>query len=311
MSDSQCAQSMRSQVKGILPVKSRLVLASVLPLLMLMGCEKEPVGQVVAVVNGEEITQQELNAEIQQANVPATVDKQEVAKQALDRIVTRRLLTQLAKNEDLDRNPEFTIMQRRVNDEMLVGFMAQQQAKNIPLPAAAEVNAYLRDHPTMFSSRKRYNVQRITFPMTVDRGVIARLGPAHSLDAVAAILSAANVQYVRSPGALDSAGLPANVVERIDDLPDGEPFVLPAENTWTVNVVTSTESIEVSAEDARNAAIELMRREAVQKQMQDKLNQAREGAEIKYNEAFAPSETKGAEAAPKGAPAPSKQGAAN
>jgi len=76
-------------------------------------------------------------------------------------------------------------------------------------------------------------------------------------------------------------------------------------------VVTSTESIEVSAEDARNAAIELMRREAVQKQMQDKLNQAREGAEIKYNEAFAPSETKGAEAAPKGAPAPSKQGAAN
>ena len=40
----------------------------------LQACSSEPTGQVVAVVNGEEITQQELNAEIAELPAPPVGD---------------------------------------------------------------------------------------------------------------------------------------------------------------------------------------------------------------------------------------------
>ena len=60
--------------------------------IVLHGCDKEPTGQVVAVVNGEEITQQELNAEIAELPNPPAGDKKAVQRQMLQQIINRRLM---------------------------------------------------------------------------------------------------------------------------------------------------------------------------------------------------------------------------
>ena len=83
-------------------------------LFALAACDKEPTGQVAAVVNGDEITLQEINAELGNAPIPEGVDKKAVQQAALQRILDRRLLAQSAREEDLDKSPEYMLRERQV-----------------------------------------------------------------------------------------------------------------------------------------------------------------------------------------------------
>ncbi len=47
------------------------------------GCNKEATGQSVAVVNGEEVSESELNEELAAANIPETADKKLIMPQLL------------------------------------------------------------------------------------------------------------------------------------------------------------------------------------------------------------------------------------
>ena len=78
-------------------------------LLALDGCNREPTGQVVAVVGDDEVTLQEVNAELGNAQVPEGADPKKIQQLALQRIVERRLPASVARDEKLDERPEFLI----------------------------------------------------------------------------------------------------------------------------------------------------------------------------------------------------------
>ena len=84
-----------------LKLKSGIALALVLG--SLAACKQEATGQVAAVVNGEEITLQEVNSEIGGAELPQNVDRKAIQQAALQRIIERRLLAQAAKDDGLDK----------------------------------------------------------------------------------------------------------------------------------------------------------------------------------------------------------------
>lgn len=90
-------------------MKQLLIAALLAGTSLLAACDQEPTGQVAAVVNGEEITLQEINAELAGLNVPQGVDEKRVRQAALQRIVDRRLLAQAAKEEGVDQSPEFLV----------------------------------------------------------------------------------------------------------------------------------------------------------------------------------------------------------
>ena len=68
-------------------------------LLVTSGCGKKATGQVVAVVNGDEITLDELNAELNNVNLPPSADKKLAMRQLLQQVIDRRLLAQTAKEQ--------------------------------------------------------------------------------------------------------------------------------------------------------------------------------------------------------------------
>ena len=86
--------------------KGILIGSCALALLALSGCKREATGQVAAVVNGDEITLAELNQEIAEARIPPSADKKAVQQAALQKIVDRRLITQVAKEDGIDKQPE-------------------------------------------------------------------------------------------------------------------------------------------------------------------------------------------------------------
>lgn len=98
-------------------------------------------------MNGDEITLQEINAEIGNANMPAGADAKEVQKAALQRIVERRLLAQSAKEDGLDKTPEYLIRSRQIDDALLVQFLGQRSEKSFQVPNQQTIDKYMAENP--------------------------------------------------------------------------------------------------------------------------------------------------------------------
>jgi peptidyl-prolyl cis-trans isomerase C len=271
--------------------KTMLITGASALLLLVGGCEKKVGGQVVAVVNGEEVTQQEVNAELQAANIPATADKKAVMAQVVQQIVDRKLLVQKAKAEGLDKSPNYLEQLRRGEDALIINLLTTKAAKGVALPDATAVDKFISENPTLFSQRKRYTLDQISFAQPTDQTVLRQLEPAHSLEAVAATLSAAGIQFTRGSGEIDTAMLPPPVAAKIAALPAGEPFVAPDKGRIVASVITATTPAPTPEAQARPAALELLRRQSLGTVMQKQLDAARSAAKITYQPGFTPAKT--------------------
>ena len=107
-------------------------IACALPAAMLLaGCGKkqaEPavVGQVIAHVGPDDVTQQELDNELRLANVPADKRSDPILKAALSRVVERKYLVQQAIAAKLDREPTVHLDILRSREQILAGAFVQR-----------------------------------------------------------------------------------------------------------------------------------------------------------------------------------------
>lgn len=266
---------------------------------MVAGCSKKAEGQVVAVVNGQEITQQQLNAELGNAQIPPDADKKAIMAQLLQRVIDRKLLVGKAKAEGLDQSPDYLSQLSRAQDQILIGLLAAKNGKAVPVPDASAAQKFIADTPTLFGERKRYTLDQIAFPMSNDQQLADKLKAAQTMAAVEAALDQAHVQYNRGSSVLDSAAMPPDAARKIAALKPGEPFLVPQNQQIIVSVITKTEAEPVSEQQATPVATQILRRQAVEETMKKALAAERAKAKIEYQPGFAPPGDKGAAAQPK------------
>lgn len=268
--------------------KTGLALCAASAMLLLGGCEKKVGGQVVAVVDGQEITQNELNAELNGQQIPPGADRKAVMAQLLQQIVNRKLLVSRAKEQGLDKSPAYLGQIQKAQDTVLINMLASNAGKAVTVPDAAAADRFMAENPSLFGGRKRYQLDQLQFQATVDAALQAKLKPARTMEAVEAVLKGEGIAFQRGNAQLDTAALPAAVAARIAALPPGEPFVVPQNGQIVVNVIRSAQAVPVPAEQARPAAIELLRRQAVEQAMQKQVESARNAAKITYAPDYAP-----------------------
>jgi peptidyl-prolyl cis-trans isomerase C len=256
--------------------------------LLVAGCDREATGQVAAVVNGEEITLQEVNAELGAAEIPEGAEREKAQQAALQRIVDRRLLAQAARTEGLDQDPDYLLKQRQLDEALLVQLFSQKLDRAIAVPSEREVDAFIKDNPGLFEGRMVYTIDRIQFPMPADRSVLQALEDDHSMDAVAAKLQSLGIQFQRQPAQMDSARLGQERVNRILSLPKGEPFLLPEGGIVTVASLTGQQPAPISGADARPIAVQAMRNRSLSDSIRQRLEAEKAKAEIKYQSTLAP-----------------------
>lgn len=266
--------------------------------ILLAGCDKKPEGQVAAVVNGDEITLQEINTEIGNANIPAGADSKEVQRAALQRIVERRLLAQSAKEDGLDKTPEYLIRSRQINDALLVQLLGQRAEKSFEVPDPQAINKYMAENPSMFAGRKMYVVDRIQFGLPSDVAQLKTLESAHSMEEVAKTLNGLGIKFERGAAKMDSAQLGQQRLDQILALPAGEPFVIPENGMVTVAVITGESPLAGSSAEMAAMATQALRRKALTTSLEQRLKQARAKGEIKYQPEFAPKSASRLGAAP-------------
>jgi EpsD family peptidyl-prolyl cis-trans isomerase len=257
-------------------------------LALLSACHKQATGQVAAVVNGDEITLQEINSELQGARIPAGVDGKLAQQEALQRIIDRHLLAQQARKDGLDKTPEYLMRERQMRDALLIQLMEASAARATDVPSQKAIDDYIKANPATFADRTIYTLDRIQFPTPADTSRLKVLYDAHSMDAVAAALNQLGIKFARGPARMDSAQIGQEIINRIKSLPSTEPFILPVNGLVTVAVITGEAKQPITGDQATPLAVEAIRKKSVMDAVQQRLKTARADAKIQYQAGFAP-----------------------
>ena len=268
-------------------MRQRIILMLLITV-MASSCQKKASGQTVAIVNNEEITAGELNSELtSNANV-AGADTKEARNAALEKLISRKLLVQQAKADGLDKSPEFLNQQRRANDDLLINMLLSKKVNTSQVPTPDEIAKFEASRPEIFSTREIWSLAQLIYPLPKDKAVVSKLAAAKTLDEVAQVLTASHIQFTRSTKKIDSAMFPHPVYAQIQALQPGEPFIASSADKSVASSITAREPAPLTADQARSVALNAIRREQVEKVVDDRVKSLRASAKIEYQPGFGP-----------------------
>jgi len=261
----------------------------------LAGCDmlkkdKEPTGQVVATVDGEEITLTAVRAELGNQMPKDPKARKEAEMAALQRILARKVLAKAAQKADVEKSPQYAIQKERLEEGLLVQAYQTQVAEAVPIPSREEATRFINEHPHTYAQRKIYVVDQIRMGRPNDPTLLNQLQPLDTLEEVASVLQANGMQFQRVAGKIDAVAIEPSMMDQIAKLPPTEMFVIPAGQGLVVNAIRETQVVPFTGEPAVKHATAVLRsqraQETVRKQFGNVLGQA--VASVKYNKAYAP-----------------------
>lgn len=251
--------------------------------------EKLEKGQVIATVNGEDVTIYELGTELR-GNEDTGEARKKAERAALQKIVDRKILADIARERNLHKTPDYLLQTRRANEQVLVNLLLQDEAGKMPGSSSEDVERFIADNPSMFSERKLLIIDQILFPMPADRSKLKQYQPLKTLDEVEQKLAVQGIQYRRAPTSFDTMQLPAEMTRNIMALPPGEVFVVPAGDGLTANRIVEVRDTPLTGPKAIKTAREMLRKQRAITNVTNKLDPliASGREKVTYRAGYAP-----------------------
>jgi peptidyl-prolyl cis-trans isomerase C len=248
-------------------------------------------GQVLATVNGTDITANELNAELIGAQLPAAGEQRKaIEQQALQGLVDRTILSGIAREKALDKSPIFVSQKRRAEENLLVQLLQRDIASKISPTTPAEAKSFIESNPQLFADRKIYQLDQIQFQMPQDLSKLKAYEPLKTMEEIALQLTRDGLQYRRAPGALDPVATAPNILSQITSKPQGEIFIIPANGALVATRIVGSKPEPFSGQKAEQFAMNAVQQKkiaaATEKELAERIKKSREA--VKYQEGYAP-----------------------
>jgi len=281
-------------------------MAAIMMLGLLAGCgDKTPNGQVVATVDGADVTRRDLTTELQASGAGAALPADAMKKlqpQLTEQVVSRKLLVAQAKKEGIDKTPEYLATVQRASEMLLVQQLIQRWGSKLDVPSDGDVQAYIAANPQMFAQRKLFVVDQVRGGAAgIDS---AALTPLKTNDAVAALLQSKKQPVERGQSTIDSIALSPAQYQQLLRLPPGEPIVSINNGMLMSNVITEVRNAPVPDDRQVQAAKTAMAQQAGRTMVENQLRSLKQAAKIDYQPGFAP--PAGAAGSAQAAPAAAK-----
>lgn len=265
--------------------------AIVLSAIALAGCgsKEAPTGQVVATVDGVEITQSELNAELGGRRAPTAEGQKQLQMAVLNQMVARVLLANAAKEQGLDKTPEAAIARQRAEQVALIGLLEKKLGASTPKVSAEEVSQFIADNVEQFANRRIYVVDQIIVQSPPPQ-LLKALEPIETFDGVKAELAKYNLSTASAVGTVDALTVPPQFAKQVAALPANGVFIVPGPGAIRINHIRDSQVSPVSGEDASRLAKEMLVQRRTGQQVQNAVGQIlKDGrAKVQFNPAFAP-----------------------
>lgn len=276
-----------------------LLLAAVASL-ALTACSKDakgPEGQVVATIDGKDITIHEVNAEITGMGAQAQgAPRKLVESIALARVVERKMLANEARTKKLDQSPQFVLAKTRNDENLLVQALQAEVAGKVTQTPREGAQKFISENPIMFGERRIMTLDQIQFLRSAKFAQLP-LKDAKTMQQVEKLLIESNVDYRRAPQQIDTLVLDPRLSKEFINLakgPNGEPFMYtdqpqgaPAPVVY-VNVVSEMKSEPFLGEKAISYAQQVIQRQEIGKRLQGELTRLREAnkGKITYGKGY-------------------------
>ena len=253
--------------------------------LMLASCggggKEAPKGQVVATVDGKEITTSELRLEMGDApNDPKLAANAQGA--ALQGLVARKLLAEEARKRGLDKSPMAAMMRARAEEMALVQLLQMNIAGGVPKVSDDEVNNYISSHPDTFSQRRLISVDQLLVGQ-IDPSVIKQMEPLKTMSEVEALLNDNKVKFVRSAAVMDTLNLNPEAAAKIAQLGGEEVIVMPNGPGIQVARITNSKIEPLTGEEAQRIARAMLMRQRSATQVRQSLEKIVKDGQSKVN----------------------------
>lgn len=223
---------------------------------LLSACQqsKAPTGQVIATVDGIEITASELQQELASAG-PGALTRD----QALDALVTRKILVAAAREADIDKRPATLLAQSKARDIVLIAEFSRGIHDATPQPDEDEVKDFVAKHPASFAERRVFILdQFVVMDRAAEKSLVAKLKPLKTLDQARALLDASGVNYARTIGTIDALTIDPDQAETMAALPPGELIVSPSAQGLRISQIRETVTLPLPDRDALRIARETL-----------------------------------------------------
>lgn len=253
----------------------------------LSGCDKvkhmlggKPSGQVLATVDGQEITTLEMKAEMGGFSSRDPKVMKAAEQQALQQIILRRLVVQKAKEEKLDKSVDYTLQVRRGEEALLTQLYERKLGAALPPPTERDAQNFVVSHPEQFADRKVITLdQLIAAPNSkLDPQKLASL---KTLEDVKSFFDANGVPYQESVGEMDSLSANPQMVAQIIKLPSGEVFVVPQRGAFVFNRIASIRTVPFKGDLATKYAMSILRQQSGQEVVRKDIVALRKAKESK------------------------------
>jgi EpsD family peptidyl-prolyl cis-trans isomerase len=267
---------------------------------------KAPTGQVVATVEGQEITLRELDAELAGVNVTDPKQRKTLQDLALQSIIARKALAKAARDQGIEKSADFALQRDRTEEQLLAQFLQRNTAAAVPAPTPEEASRFVMDNPQLFAERKIFVVDQIRAQRPADPAVLKQLEPLKTLDEIADFFTRAHIAFVRGVAELDADALGPQITDAVLKLKPEEVFILPEQNILLVNHIRETKVQPVTGQAATDGALAYLKqqrtREAVGRTLNGIVKTAAET--VTYNPTYAPQKKPAPPAAGANATAP-------
>jgi peptidyl-prolyl cis-trans isomerase C len=242
--------------------------------------DQAPAGQVLAIVNGEEITIPELNAEARARGLVIGSDVR-VRQALLQELINRRLLAQTARNEGLDRTPDYILQSRRAAEITLVQELTEVAGHGARQPTPQQLSAFIAANPQAFGERQVVTVEQMSLPGPVQPDKVAAVAAATSLEQGAAALGNPALASSKAMQTWDTARLDRDSADKLAKAPTYQLLLLhPPGSGWLVTRKISATPAPIPPDQQAAAALALIRAQESQQVAASLLNRARSTARI-------------------------------
>lgn len=228
--------------------------------------EDAPSGQVVATVDGQEITLADLRAEMG----PEASGGDTAQAEALERIIARKLLAAEARKQKLDSTPLAAIIKTQAEETALAQLLARKVTDGVPKISEDEVSEFLRTFPASVTDRRLLSVEQLIVPALPPK-VFEALRPVTSLEAAEELLKVNKVPYRRTVGNMDTAAVDPGYAQQLAATEGNNIFIIPRGQSAEIGRVLSSRADPIGGSEARQAARLILTRQRTAEQVNNAL----------------------------------------
>ena len=249
----------------------------------------KPASQVVAKVNGTELTVHQVNYALQRIPNLNPEQSKAASLQVVRNLVDQELALQQALADKMDRDPAVVQALDAARRQILAEAWMSRKVGAPVEPTDAEVQEYFSAHPELFAERKLYRLQEVAIKVPEDQreAVRAQLAQSKSLNEFGEWLKAQNLEVKAVQGVKPAEQLPLAMLPQLSKMPKGQATAVNTPDGLLVVIVADTQAQPVTLEQVKPAIVARLQGEARQKAVQAQVDALKAAAKIEYLGEFA------------------------